>query len=365
MSNSGNAPNPPLVSICLPVFNGQAHLAAAIESALNQTERDFELIIADDNSTDQSWSIINTWKEQDSRLRTFRNEPGLGLFQNYNRCMAQARGEYIKLFAQDDLLAPDALKTMIDVLSKNPEVVLVTTGKNWVDDEGNVIKTVVQFPEDRCIDGREAILDNLSKITNWVGEPSTALFRRQTAAQGFDTEFFHWGDLDYWFAMLRRGHLFYVASPLVSFRRHQRSASSSNLKGLYFVPDIYRLGDKYRDILAASGETAEQYKERAVKMIAMEVKHLIDDESLTDEEVGAVKNRARDGKEWPEYTAFRKALFHSSAEVAKLLAEMHIARETIRFRDKEIEELKNTVSGITSSKVWKLTAGLRSLSKRS
>ena len=276
-------PQIPKVSICLPVFNGQSHLAAAIESALKQTESDFELIISDDNSTDSSWNIIEQWKQKDARIVVFKNSTGLGLFQNYNKCIAEARGQFIKLFAQDDLLSADVTKTMLDAFAANPGVVLVTCGKNWVDDTGKPIKTLVHFPDSKHVTGKDVILSNMSEITNWVGEPSTAMFRRQDALDGFDTQFCHWGDLDYWFQMMRRGDLFYIASPLVSFRRHEKSASSSNLSGLYFVPDIFRLGEKYADLLSAAGESAAQYKERAVRMIAMEVKHLIDDEHLTDE----------------------------------------------------------------------------------
>ena len=65
----------------------------------------------------------------------------------------------------------------------------------------------------------------------------------------------------------------------------------------------------------------------------------------------------------PEYRAFREALFHSSTTVARLLNELHNAQETIRFRDKEIVELKDTVNGITNSRVWKMMAPLRNMSK--
>src|SRR5277367_4436647 len=98
-----------LVSICLPVFNGEQYLADAISSALNQTHEQIELLISDDQSTDGSWEIIQQFSERDQRIKVCRNEKRRGLFENYNSTIGGANGEFIKLFAQDDLLSPNAV----------------------------------------------------------------------------------------------------------------------------------------------------------------------------------------------------------------------------------------------------------------
>ncbi len=101
-------PIQPQVSVCLPVFNGERFLSAAIESTLAQSEPHFELLISDDASTDASWQIIQEYARSERRIKCWQNQSNLGLFKNYNVCMEQASGEYIKLFAQDDLLEPTA-----------------------------------------------------------------------------------------------------------------------------------------------------------------------------------------------------------------------------------------------------------------
>src|SRR5579883_1951770 len=92
-----------LISVCLPVFNGEKFLLEAIGSVLEQTYSNFELVIIDDCSTDASVEIIESFARMDERIRFYRNTSRLGLFANYNECMLKADGEYIKPFAQDDV----------------------------------------------------------------------------------------------------------------------------------------------------------------------------------------------------------------------------------------------------------------------
>jgi GT2 family glycosyltransferase len=365
---------PVKVSVCLPVFDGKKYLGAAMESVLSQTEANFELVIVDDNSSDGSWSLIQEWAAKDPRIKASRNAQTRGLFPNYNRCLSLATGEFIKLFAQDDVLEPDTIKTMLDAFERNPSAVLVTTGKNWIDDSGTTIKRVVQFQDDRLIGGRDAILYNMIAITNWIGEPSTGLFRRRENIS-FDTRFCHYGDLDLWFQLLRTGDHFYIASPLVQFRRHEQSATSKNLKSMAFAADILLLGDKYIDVLQTIGETRDHYSLRATEIISMHVKHLVDAENLTAREVTSLCEKSNGSSEAQTHSAvsakqsaeqfqnikLREAFFNSSTMVAQLLHQLNDAERTITYRDKEIKELQDAMRGITESKVWKLTAPLRKM----
>ncbi|MCK7579239.1 MAG: AAC(3) family N-acetyltransferase [Chromatiales bacterium] len=91
-----NATNAPLISVCIPTYRGAAHLPAAIDSVLEQTLSDFELVIIDDNSPDQTAEIVSAYS--DSRIRYLRKSVNLGPEGNWNRCLAEARGTYFKLF---------------------------------------------------------------------------------------------------------------------------------------------------------------------------------------------------------------------------------------------------------------------------
>ncbi len=116
----------PLFSVCIPSYNSEKHIEAAIESVLSQTCGDFELLIQDDVSTDRTDKIIK--KFDDPRLYYKRNEKNLGIFGNLNTLCKRARGEYIKVLCADDMLAENCLKTIEAVLhdhEKRPKVISV------------------------------------------------------------------------------------------------------------------------------------------------------------------------------------------------------------------------------------------------
>src|SRR5258705_775698 len=118
-----NSPPSPQVSVLLPVWNGERHLAAAIESVLGQSFTDFELLIVDDGSTDGSAALIRRYG--DERIRLFENEKNLGVTRSLNLGLAQARGRYVARMDADDLSAPERLARQVAFLDSHPEVALV------------------------------------------------------------------------------------------------------------------------------------------------------------------------------------------------------------------------------------------------
>ena len=107
----------PLVSVLIPVYNGEPFLAECIESVLAQNFADYELLISDDGSTDGSSAVIRRYAERDGRIRWWRNPRNLGIGGNFNACLKAARGEYLKYVLQDDkLLDPAVLRRMVATL---------------------------------------------------------------------------------------------------------------------------------------------------------------------------------------------------------------------------------------------------------
>lgn len=348
------------VAILLPVYNGEKHLEAAISSLLAQTYEDWRLIVCDDLSTDKSPSLIERFAHNDSRISFHRNEKNLGLFQNYNHCLrlsgvSSGSCEFVKPFAQDDVLGPEALARMVGVLDRDCDVALVSCARQWVSAEGKVTGTVEPFGEDRKIKGDDVIIYNLIQLTNWVGEPSTVLFRASCAGEGFDERLFHYGDIDYWFRIVANSNYYYLNEPLCGFRRHSESATGKNLSGLYFALDALLLGKKYRGYLEQLGETEEQFFRRVVELSALNVDHLVRGEGLTLEKVQSVKQRSDSLNEH----GFRELAFHSLRYVTELLYR-HSALE--HRTAAEIDYLKQQLMDMKTSTSWKITAPLRSLS---
>lgn len=130
----------PRVSIGLPVYNGEDFLRHALDSLLNQTFTDFELIISDNASTDGTSDICREFAENDPRIRYHRSEVNKGAAWNFNNTFHLSRGDYFKWVAHDDTHHPDFLAKCVEVLDRSPEVVLCFTRTVFIDDEGRELK---------------------------------------------------------------------------------------------------------------------------------------------------------------------------------------------------------------------------------
>jgi glycosyltransferase involved in cell wall biosynthesis len=407
----------PKVSICLPIFNGASYLPEAIESVLKQSFTDFELLIADDGSTDGSTEIAKKFAAIDESIIFWTNKKRLGLFANYNACLAKAQGIFIKLFAQDDSLEQHTVARMTEVLDTNPKVALVSGGKSWIDQAGIEIKRIIQFPENRLMQGKEAIVANLILLGNWVGEPSLVMFRAQDVGSGFNCNYYHYGDIEYWFRLLAKGDLYYISDVLCKFRRHAASSTATNLAGLYFALDILRLGEQYQGLLAEIGESKEHFFKRAVETIALHVDHLVRNEGLDLDKVIAVgSEHPRSGSPGSEplgsgllgsgllgsepgllrsellgaeslvgahcmrplseaslmepasavsdNAILRQALFHFSRRVTELLEERIETNNELEHRQAECKRLWEAVDQMSNSVSWKVTAPLRTVREK-
>jgi glycosyltransferase involved in cell wall biosynthesis len=114
----------PRVSIGLPVYNGEPYLDKALNSILGQTYSDLELIISDNASTDRTPEICRAHAAQDRRVRYYRQPVDLGAVPNYNFVFGQSTGEYFKWAAHDDKIAPDFIEKCVQLLDRDPSVVL-------------------------------------------------------------------------------------------------------------------------------------------------------------------------------------------------------------------------------------------------
>lgn len=126
----------PKVSIGLPVYNAEKYLEGALESILKQTFTDFELIISDNASTDNTGTICRTYKEKDSRIHYYQNKINLGMAPNFNKVFQLAKGEYFKWAAYDDLLEPEFLMECVKVLDNNADVVICYPRAKIIDEDG-------------------------------------------------------------------------------------------------------------------------------------------------------------------------------------------------------------------------------------
>jgi glycosyltransferase involved in cell wall biosynthesis len=219
----------PLVSVLIPVFNGESFLAECLESILAQDLGDYELLISDDGSTDGSAALIQRYAARDSRIRWWRNPRNLGIGGNFNACLKAARGEFLKYVLQDDkLLRPSALRQMVTTLENDPSVSLVASASQLIDAQSRPIQARNSFGQSGVREGKEIIVHCLKENANVIGEPSLALFRKSQAARGFDDQLKQLLDLEMWFHLLEQGRFAFIAEPLCAFRQHPAQFTEVN-----------------------------------------------------------------------------------------------------------------------------------------
>jgi glycosyltransferase involved in cell wall biosynthesis len=140
----------PLVSIGLPVYNGANYLRKAVETILEQSYENLELIISDNASTDDTADICRDLAAGDARIRVSRNAQNVGAAGNYNMVFHAARGKYFKWAAHDDVLAPAFVDRAVQVLESDASVVLCSSLTGRISDRGEVTGT---YPSDPAWDG--------------------------------------------------------------------------------------------------------------------------------------------------------------------------------------------------------------------
>ena len=204
----------PLCTIAIPVYHRmeKALAFAAVESALAEQLPEVEVLVVDDHTTDGTWDRL-TQLVDDPRARLLRNERNLGLFQNFNRCLDEARGEYVRILCSDDMLEPGSLREELSVMQRYPEMALLTTRGLRVAPDGRVFGLqAAALPQGyyRGDRGIAAVLrSNADTGYNSLNYPSGILLRKTAAdaAGRFRADMRMSGDVEYFLRVLRQGAL--------------------------------------------------------------------------------------------------------------------------------------------------------------
>ncbi len=218
----------PEVSVCIPTYNRARLLREAMESVLTQSFEDFELIICDNASEDETESVVKSFS--DRRIRYFRNPHNLGHRENCNRCLHLARGSYIAILPDDDMMLPENLAKKIEVLLRNPKVGLVHSKYHLIDEEGRITKYDTNWGHgpDRTEDAVERREDLLTAFLNTINLP-TVLFRRACYERlgGFSDQIQFAYDWEYWMRIAIYYDVAFLAQPLVKWRIHSGSVTKT------------------------------------------------------------------------------------------------------------------------------------------
>lgn len=221
-----DTPENPLVSVMIPTYNRPDLFERTLQSALAQTYENIEIIV-NDNSTDNRTEQLMKKYLTDRRVRYYRNRDAKCKSDNFAPFEHQARGSMLQWCMDDDLLAPNKLSIMVQVLRDNPEITLVTSRRNFIDGDDNIIKQEIMpdiKDEYAAYSGKALGRAILLDEHNFIGEPSAVLFRRN------DLKHHYWranckglltiSDVAMWLELLEKGDCVIFRDPLSSYRRH-------------------------------------------------------------------------------------------------------------------------------------------------
>ncbi|GAB2778855.1 glycosyltransferase family 2 protein [Salinimicrobium soli] len=233
--------NTSLVSICIPVFNGEKFLQEALDSIEVQTYPYIEVIISDDGSGDSSLAICKKYQKESNFPVYIYKHKSAGIGANWNHCISKSNGEYIKFLFQDDLLLPGCIEEMLEVFEEHDEIRLVgckrkilsdgsiSWQEKWKERYGDLQKGLRGSEEKEIILNSSILKDrNFFKDPyNRIGEPTAVLFEKQLIDEigNFREDLKIVLDIEFYYRVLTRSRILIVNKELVGFRLHEKQAS--------------------------------------------------------------------------------------------------------------------------------------------
>lgn len=229
----------PLVSIITPSYNSKDFIGETIESVLNQTYKNWEMLIIDDCSTDKSPKIIEEYLKIDSRIKYLKNEKNSGPATSRNLGLNNSKGEYIAFLDSDDIWFEEKLQIQIEYITKN-KVDILHNNYYFCDENGDVIK---EIKNDYKLDYKKILKSNQIKTSFLIIKKGVLKNIRFKNIKHEDYAFF----LDF----LRTGReCFCIQKPLGKYRINSTSISSNKIKSAIWTWNIYKDYEKFNLIKA-------------------------------------------------------------------------------------------------------------------
>ncbi len=234
------------LSVIMPVHNASAFLSSSVESVLNQTYTDFELVAVDDCSSDDSYDILCGYMNRDSRIKVFRNEENKGVSYTRNFAVSKAKGEYIALIDSDDMWDREKLEKQLELLKNHSDAAFCYTGSSFVDADSKKSDFVFKVPQK--VDYKSLLKQNVASCS------SVVIKREWLLKYPMAHDKMH-EDFATWLSVLKECDFAYgINEPLLVYRVADNSKSGNKLKsalmnyrtykyvGLNFFERLYYMG---------------------------------------------------------------------------------------------------------------------------
>ena len=258
------------ISIILPVYNGAEYLAESIESVIAQTYANWELIIINDCSTDNTLAIASDYATKDARIKVFSNKENLKLPNALNAGFEHATGVYYTWTSDDNKYMPNALRVMVEIFEKNPDVVMVYANYTIIDSTGKNVGPV-NLPEPKFI-----------FLSDVIG--ACFLYTAAVAKKigNYDADLFLAEDYDYWIRVHEVGKILHIKDNMYHYRVHGKSLTQTIKKQIdeqtyrvleknfqYAYTKSLEYGLCYEFFDHMLGRTSKHYQEARKKFLSL------------------------------------------------------------------------------------------------
>lgn len=224
------------ISIILPVFNGMKYLDLCVSSVINQSFANYQFLILDDCSTDDSWNYLESL--EDDRIKIYRNDMNKGLFYNLNYLIAKSNSKLIKLWTQDDIMYPKCIETILKFHLDNPGIGFSYSGSDFIDGNGNALKIgkIDRTPPIISKDLHTKIAFITGSIAGNIANVTISSFALEKVG-AFNENMKISGDFDMWVRIAEHFTIGYIYDPLIQLRNHSGQLSSQENLFIYHLKE--------------------------------------------------------------------------------------------------------------------------------
>lgn len=220
----------PLVSVLIPTYNRCGLFSLALKSVLEQDYPNLEIIVSDDGTNDETEKYIQPYLKDKKLNIKYKHHKNFKFEENWLWLLDHCHGEYFNFLMDDDLFAPNKISRMVSGYITNPDVVLVTSYRQFIDINGNYVMSHEPLVDaDTVFDGKDIIKKTISQLKNFIGEPTTVLLHKSAKSimQEYIQENSAIIDVKTSLKILETGNLLYICEPLSFFRVHKNQDQRS------------------------------------------------------------------------------------------------------------------------------------------
>jgi len=250
----------PKISVVLPVYNGLPYLKSAVESVLNQNFKDYELLVCDDSSTDESYQYLLSLKN--TSIKLFKNSKNKGLFPTLNFLIRNSKGELVQLWAQDDIMFPFALSETVKFFQDFPEAGFMFSRLQNIDKNNNIINTP-EIYENKIITSVEHAIRSIS-YGSMPGNIANVVLNKKIVEKAgyFNEKMKYSGDFEMWCRLTKFAPVGECGKILMNVRSHSAQYSRNMEASVYKLKENRAV---YKCLISEIPDSKKRQSEKILK----------------------------------------------------------------------------------------------------